>query len=147
MNLISKNYNMVNTIDMKGIMHLNLFNRITRIQTRYCFSYNEILMFCVPKYDLPRALGRNGENLKRMSDILKKRIRIIPIPRGLQDAKSFIQLVIAPVGFKDIEVGNGEIIVNAGSENKAALLGRNKRRLLEMKEIVKDFFKAEYKVI
>jgi len=37
--------------------------------------------------------------------------------------------------------------VNAGSENKAALLGRNKRRLLEMKEIVKDFFKAEYKVI
>lgn len=138
---------MVNTLDMRDLRYLNLFRKITRIQTRYCFLYNEIVMFCVPPRMISQALGRGGENLKKMSDILKRRVRIVPIPDGIQNAKSFIQLVIAPVGFKEIEITPDEIIVNAGSENKAALLGRNKRRFLEMKEIVKDFFKLDYRVI
>lgn len=138
---------MVNTIDMQGLRHLNLFRKITRIQTRYCFLYNEILMFCVPRREIPKALGKNGENLKKMSDILKRRVRILQIPHDVDDAKAFIQSIIAPVTFKSIEITPDEIIVTAGSENKAALLGRNKRRLNEMKEIVKDFFKKEYRVI
>jgi NusA-like KH domain protein len=138
---------MVNTIDMQDLRHLNLFRKITRLETRYCFNYNEILMFCVPRRDISRALGKNGENLKKMSDILRKRVRIVPTPNGIEDARQFIQSVIAPVGFKEIAITPDEIIVNAGSENKAALLGRNKRRLNEMKEIVKDFFKVDYKVI
>lgn len=138
---------MVNTIDMQGLRHLNLFRKITRIQTRYCFLYNEILMFCVPRRDIPQALGKNGENLRKMSDILKRRVRILQIPHGIENAKAFIQSIIAPVTFKEMEITPDEIIVHAGSENKAALLGRNKRRLNEMKEIVKDFFKKEYRVI
>jgi len=138
---------MVNTIDMQGLRHLNLFRKITRLQTRYCFLYNEILMFCVPHKDIPQALGKKGENLKKMSDILKRRVRIVSIPHGIENAKDFIQSVIAPVTFKEMEITPKEIIVNAGSENKAALLGRNKRRLNEMKTIVKDFFKVDYRII
>lgn len=138
---------MVNTIDMQGLRYLNLFRKITKLETRYCFLYNEILMFCVPKQDIPQALGRNGENLKKMSDILKRRVRIIQIPQEIGSAKQFIQSVIAPISFKEIEITPEEIIVNAGSENKAALLGRNKRRLNEMKTIIKDFFKVDYRVI
>ncbi len=138
---------MVNTIDMQDLRRLNLFRKITKLETRFCFSYNEILMFCVPRRDVSRALGKNGENLKRMSDILKKRVRIVTLPRGVEDIKPFIQSIIAPVGFKEIEITSDEVIVNAGSENKAALLGRNKRRLNEMKKIIKDFFKLDYKVI
>jgi len=138
---------MVNIIDMQGLRHLSLFRKITKLETRYCFSYNEILMFCVPRHDIPQALGRNGENLKKMSDILRKRVRVIAIPKGIENAKQFIQAVIAPVTFKEMEITPDEIIINAGSENKAALLGRNKRRLNEMKTIVKDFFKVEYRII
>ncbi|MCR4327571.1 MAG: hypothetical protein NUV46_03255 [Nanoarchaeota archaeon] len=138
---------MVNTIDMQDLRHLNLFRKITRIPTRYCFSYNETLMFCVHRSELSQALGRNGENLREMSNITKKRIRVLPIPNGIENSKSFIQSIVAPVTFKDIEITPNEIIVNAGSENKAALLGRNKRRFLEMKKIVKDFFKVDYRII
>ncbi|PJE81673.1 hypothetical protein COU58_01140 [Candidatus Pacearchaeota archaeon CG10_big_fil_rev_8_21_14_0_10_32_42] len=138
---------MVNVIDMQDLRYLNLFMKITKLQTRYCFKYNEIVMFGVRKEELSRALGKNGENLKRMSDIIKKRVRVVSIPNGIGNAKSFIQSVIAPVTFKEIEITPTEIIVNAGSENKAALLGRNKRRLLEMKKIVKDFFRLDYRII
>ena len=132
---------------MEDLRHLNLFSKITKISTRYCFSYNNILMFCVPKFKISQALGKGGENLKKISDILKKRIRILPKPRDVQDAESFIQGIINPVTFNSIEIKDDEIIVNAGSQSKAALLGRNKRRLLEMQKIVKDFFGLEYKVI
>jgi len=78
---------------------------------------------------------------------LRKRVRVIAIPKGIENAKQFIQAVIAPVTFKEMEITPDEIIINAGSENKAALLGRNKRQLNEMKTIVKDFFKVEYRII
>jgi NusA-like KH domain protein len=138
---------MINIIDMQDLRHLNLFRKVTKIQTRYCFKYNEILMFCVPRREISKALGKNGENLKKMSDIIKRRVRIIPIPNGIEDAKSFISSVIAPVGFKEIEITPKEVIVNAGSENKAALLGRNRRRFSEMKKIIKDFFNLDYRII
>lgn len=121
--------------------------KITKVQTRYCFKYNEIIMFCVPKSKISQALGRNGENLKKMSDLIKKRIRILPIPNGEENIKEFIQAIVAPVTFKEIELVPEEVILNAGPQNKAALLGRNKRRLLEMKKIIKDFFGLEYRVI
>jgi transcription antitermination factor NusA-like protein len=138
---------MVSTINMQDIRHLNLFAKITRIRTRYCFTYNDTLMFCVPRSKISQALGKNNENLKKISLIVKKRIRVIPLPKSIEDAKIFISAIIAPVTFKEMEIVEDEIIVTGGPQNKAALLGRNKRRLGEMQRIVRDFFKLGYKVI
>ncbi len=138
---------MANTINMQDLRHLNLFYKITRIRTRYCFSYNNMLMFCVPKSKISQALGKNGENLRKISEIVKKRIRILAQPRGIEDAENFIKAIISPVTFNSIEITQNEIIVNAGQQSKAALLGRNKRRLAEMQSIIKDFFGMDYKII
>jgi NusA-like KH domain protein len=135
---------MATTISMEDMRHLNLFSKITRVSTRYCFSYNDTLMFAVPKPKLNKALGKNGENLKKLSDILKKRVRIVPQPRGVEDLKYFVQLIISPVVFKEITVNDKEVVINAGSvQTKAALLGRNKRRLEEMKKIIQTFFNLD----
>lgn len=138
---------MVSTINMQDMRYLNLFNKITRVQTRFCFSYNETLMFCVPKPKISQALGKNSENLKKISGIIKKRVKVVPIPRGIEDARKFIELIIAPATFKEMAITDTEIIITAGNvQNKATLLGRNKRRLEEMKKIVKDFFGLDYRV-
>ena len=132
---------------MQDMRHLNLFEKITRIQTRFCFNYNENLMFCVPKFKISQALGRGNENLRKISGIIKKRVRVVALPRGIEDAKSFIESIIAPATFKEMEIKDNEIVITAGSvQNKATLLGRNKKRLEEMKEIVKNFFGIEYRV-
>ena len=34
-------------------------------------NYNNNVIFCVPKRMLSMALGRNGENLKRIGEIIK----------------------------------------------------------------------------
>ena len=139
---------MVNTIDMQDIMHLNLFSQIIKIDTRFCAKYNNAIIFCVPKNLLSRALGEQGKNLRRLSETFGKRIRIIPIPRDLNDARGFIQTLVKPVMFKDLEIKGNEIIITAGNmQNKAALIGRDKRRLIELEKITRDFFGKDLKII
>jgi len=138
---------MVNVLDTKDIQYINLFGKITKIPTRYCFKYNEAIVFSVPKHLVPKAVGKNGKNVKEINRVTRRQIKIIPTPQGIHHAKDFIQAVINPVTFKEIEITDDEIIITAGSQNKAALLGRNKRRLLELQEIVRDFFKKKLKVV
>ena len=138
---------MANIINMQDMRHLNLFSQITQVRTRFCFKYNEAIIFCVPKAFLYRSIGEGGRNIKKMSEILRKRIKVVSMPRGIKDAKIFIQSIVSPVTFKDLEVKDNEIILTAGSQSKAALIGRNKRRFLEMQKIVSSYFRKEFRII
>ena len=138
---------MVNVIDMEDIRHLNLFSKVTGINTRYCFNYNEAIFFCVPQRLISKAVGENGKNVKQISSIVKRKIKIIPNPTDISDAKKFISSIVSPVTFQNLEIKEDEIILTAGSQSKAALIGRNKRRLLEMQKIVRNFFKKDFKII
>ena len=137
---------MANTIDMQDMRHLNLIEKITKIRTRFCFMYNETIFFCVPKQFVSKAIGERGRNIKNMSEILRRKIKIIPIPNGIEHAKYFIESIVAPVEFKEIQISKDEIILTAWRQSKAALIGRNKRRLMEMKKIIGDFFGRDFKI-
>ena len=137
---------MVNTIDMQNMRYLNLFEKITGIRTRFCFDYNNYLMFCVPRPIIPRAVGRGGENIKRLQEILRKRIKIVPAPRDSGDAELLIKSIVNPVTIGDVEVTENEIIVSGG-RSKAALIGRNKRRLIEMEKVTQGFFSKAFRVV
>jgi len=138
---------MVEVIDMQKMMYINLFEKVTKLRIRYCFLYNEILMFVVPKKLLSKAIGEGAQNIKKLSEILKKRIRIVPMPEGIEEMEIFIRKIVDPVEFKSVEVQGDEMILTAGSRNKAALLGRNKRRLLEMQKIISIFFRKNFKIV
>jgi transcription antitermination factor NusA-like protein len=138
---------MGNTLDMQDLRYLNLFERITGIRTHYCFNYNNAIIFCVPRELVSKAIGPEVRNLRRISEIIKKRVKVIAIPKSPSDIRRFIELIVSPVTFKDLEVLPNEIVLNAGSQSKAALIGRDKRRLIEMQKITQDFFKKDFRII
>ena len=138
---------MISTLNMQDLRYLNLFAQITRVNTRYFFEYNNMLVFCVPRRLIKQALGQNAENLKKMSGIIGKRIRVVAQPNGVEDAREFIERVVSPLTFNDLEITTNEIIMNAGRMNKALLIWREKRRLIEMQNIIKYFFKREFRII
>jgi len=139
---------MNNILDMQDIRHLNLFSQITKINTRFCVNYNGTLIFCVPKSLVKTSLGENGRNIKRISEILNKKIRVIPIPRGNEDIKMFIEEVIKPLTFKNMEIKKEEVIINSSNiQNKAALMGREKKRLSELQKAVREYFNKELKIL
>lgn len=135
------------TIGMKDMRYLNLFRKITKIDTNSYFEYNNILFFCVDRKSLYKALGKDSENLKKLSKIIGKRIRVIPTPKSVEDAKDFIKRIISPLKFQEIEINNNEIILTADKKDKSLLFGRNKKRFLEMKNIIKEFFNKDFKII
>ncbi len=137
---------MTNTIDMQDMRYLNLFERIMKVRTRFCFKYNEAIVFCVPRHLVSKAIGPEARNIKRMSQILGKRIKVVAVPKGNKDVKVFVRAVISPTTFRGIEVKDNEVIISGGS-NKAALIGRNKRRLAEMKKIIKNFFGKDFRIV
>ncbi len=94
-----------------------------------------------------RALGRDASNLRRLGEVIRKRVKIVVAPRGIQDAKFFIESIVSPIQFKEMQITDDEIVINAGGmQVKAALLGRNKKRLEEMQEIVKEYFQRDFRV-
>lgn len=132
---------------MQDMRYLNLFGRTTGISTKHVLKYNDRLIFCVPKTMVSRALGPNARNIRKISEILGRRIKVIPTPQGIKHVKQFIEAIVAPVTFKEIEVKDAQITLTAGKQSKAALLGRGKRRLMEMQHIIKDFFGKDFRII
>jgi len=96
---------------------------------------------------IAKAIGERARNIRQLNEILGKKIKVISIPRGIQDARRFIENIVDPVSFKDLEVKENEMIVSASTQSKAALIGRNKQRLEEMKKIVSSFFGKDFKII
>jgi len=113
---------MVKTLDMQFIRYANLFGKVTKIRTNHCFEYNNTVVFAVPKVFVRKAIGINNNNLKRLSEILKKKIKIVAIPNGKEDIENFVSVIINPVKFKAITLRDDYAIINANTQNKASLI-------------------------
>jgi len=135
-------------INMQTMRYINLLDRATRVKTTKCFNYNNMIIFAVPAHMISQAIGPNANNIKNIQDQLGKKVKIIKEPQGIDSAQEFIEDIVAPVKFKSLEIKAPEIIIVAGNmQNKASLLGRNKKRLDELSLIVKDTFNLDLKII
>jgi transcription antitermination factor NusA-like protein len=127
--------------------YINLLDKAAHVRTTRCFIYNNTIYFAVPKNMVSRAIGPAAVNVKRIQENLHKRVRIIQEPEGISDAERFVREIVEPVKFKSLELKDGEFVMTAGTGSKAALIGRNKRRLIELAKILKDSFGSELKIV
>jgi len=131
---------MARTLDMKLIRYLNLFEKITGVRTQHCFCYNQIIIFVVPKQLMAKALGEGGKNVRRLSEILEKKVKVIITASERENMEEFIEAIVYPVKFKNIGIKDDVVIISAGMQSRAALIGRDKKRLDEMKDILQQYF-------
>lgn len=137
----------IQTIDMKDMRYLNLFEKITGVRCKNCFSYNLFLVFGVPTHLVSKAIGQDGKNVKKLYSILKKRVKIVALPENINGAEKFISAIVSPAEITGLEISENEIIITGSMQNKAVIIGRDKVRLKELQKIVKEFFGKELKVI
>ena len=133
---------MAGVIDMQLMRYINLFAQTTKVQTTKVFVYNNQIVFAVPKAKVSAAIGRGAVNIKRMNDILRKKIKVVAMPAVDSDEGigKFVEEVVAPVEFNKVEVKNDGVVITAGRQSKAALIGRNRTREKELGEVLKNFF-------
>lgn len=130
---------MNNTIDMQLMRYINLLERTARVSTTRCFLYNNTIIFAVPKHLVSKAIGKDAVNVKHIRETIGKKVKVIE-ERGFEEIGKFIGDIVEPVEFNKVEVQNGEVIVSAGKQNKAALIGRERAREQELADILKQFY-------
>ncbi len=138
---------MKQTLDMRFIRYLNLFERVMGVRSKNCFFYNNYVIFAVPSSLVSKAIGEKGKNVKKLMPILGKKIKIVALPKSIEDTERFISEIVGPVQFKNLEITQKEIIISASKQSKAALIGRNKVRFNELKKIINEFFGKDLKII
>jgi len=131
---------MIKILDMRSIRYSNLFYRITKVRCNHCFEYNNCIVFAVPRNLISKSIGLNNKNLENLNNIIGKRIKIVAIPNGIEDIENFVSIITRPVRFKAIEIKENEAIITAGNHSKASLIGKNKSRLMEMENILGQYF-------
>ena len=134
-------------IDMQMMRYINLFDRVSNVKTTKCFLYNNAIIFAVPRQMLSRAIGQQASNIYRIQDQLGKRVKVVPESDDISNAENFIKSIVSPVNFKSVEIIDSVMILTAGSQSKAALLGRNKRRYEELKKIVHDVYGVDFRIV
>ncbi|NPE26440.1 KH domain-containing protein [Methanococcoides sp. SA1] len=133
---------MAGVIDMQMMRYINLFGRTTKVSTTKVFLYNNQIVFCVPKHKVSVAIGKGACNIKRMGETLRKKIRVIAMPAvdDEEGIKKFVADAVAPIEFNGVDLKGNSLVINAGRQSKAALIGRNRIREKEMGDVLKTFF-------
>jgi transcription antitermination factor NusA-like protein len=104
--------------------------------------YNGQIVFAVPESKVSLAIGKGAEHVKRLREIIGKRIKVVAMPE--KDDRNaigkFVEAVVEPIECNKVEVRDGSLILHAGRQNKAALIGRNRMREQELAKVLEDFF-------
>jgi len=136
------------TLNMQKMRYINLFNRISRVRSMQCFFYNNAIIFTVPRDQVRRAIGDGGKNIREIQEKLGKKVKVVKVARDSEEIEEFTKKIVEPAEFKSIEVKQDGIVITAGSRERAAtLIGRNKRRLEELNEIMSDNFGKELRIV
>ncbi|MAE49472.1 hypothetical protein CMI48_01455 [Candidatus Pacearchaeota archaeon] len=134
-------------LTMQTMRYINVLDQATKVKTSKCFVHNNTVFFAVPKSMVAKAIGPGAKHVKAIQVKLGRKVKIIE-EAAENGVSKFVSSIVAPVEFTSAEIKDGELVIKAGNmQNKAGLLGRHKKRLEELKEIVRGVFRVDLKVI
>ena len=125
------------------ISYINLFESLTKAPVKDCFL-NDVILFVIKEGNIAKAVGKKGKNVFMISNLLKKRIKLVEFNN---DVEIFIKNMIYPIEGKIYKENNLVCIELNKSSDKAIILGRDKKNLNELQNIVSNYFDVKIKVI
>jgi len=133
---------MAKVIDMQSMRQINLFSKVCHVPTQHYYIYNNTLIFGVPKDRVSQAIGKDAVNIKKLNQILRRKIKVIAMPEAdnIEGIRKFILELVDPVEINKIEIEGNKMEINATRINRASLIGRNRAREKELINILKGSF-------
>ncbi len=124
-------------LDNQTLLHISLFERITRTRVRDCVDVDERIIFMVDNGFITKAVGKNGENVSKLRKSLHKTIQIIEYS---DDPIQFVKSVFHPYEVENVELetrGNQiHATVKVNPTLKAKAIGRQGRNLKIFRDII-----------
>ena len=123
--------------DSELIKLMMLFESMSGAKVKDCIS-NDKVMFIVGENDMGRAIGKNGANIKKFENKLKKKVKLAEFS---SDVAQFVRNLAYPAEIADVKNEDGIVTIHGKDSNsKAMLIGRGRQNLNHMTGIVRRYF-------
>jgi len=124
---------------------MSLFESLTGAKVKDCIV-NDGIFFIVHENEMGKAIGKQGSNLKRVENALKKKIRLTEFSN---DVVQFVQNLMYPIRAKEIKEEDGILTVYIDDrKTKGILIGRDRHNINSITDVVKRHFDvSEIKVV
>ncbi|MBW2998589.1 NusA-like transcription termination signal-binding factor [Candidatus Woesearchaeota archaeon] len=129
--------------DVETIKFSTFFESFTRAKVKDCFKEEDsLIVFVVQQGMLAKAIGKLGINIKKISQKLKKKIKVMEFN---PDVCKFVKKSLYPVRDVDVEFKDDSIVYIhcPDTKTKGLVYGRDRERLKSLKSLVKRYFKIE----
>ena len=129
-------------LTQETIGYINVFESLTKAHVKDIIKNSE-LMFIVKEGDAAKAIGRNGINIRKIGRLLKKKIKVVEFN---SEVERFVENIIRPTEGKVYKDGENVVIEAKSVQDKANLLGKNRRNLNQLNSIVKKYFDVDVRI-
>ncbi len=128
--------------DDKLITYMSLFDKVTHASLKDCIiDQNDNPIFVVQPAEISKAIGKGGSNVKRLSAMLNRKIKIVEFNPELTQ---FVRNFVAPLTVRDVAEENGIVTIFGNDmKERGMMIGRDSQNLRMMEGIVKRYFKIE----
>ena len=117
---------------------INVFERLTRAGVKDCFQEDDTLVFVVRQGQIGKAFGPKGMNIKKLSAMFKKNIKIIGFH---SEPTRFVSNLIFPIRAEEIVQDDNVITIRAvNMREKGQIYGRDRTNLRRIQKLVSKYF-------
>ncbi len=127
--------------DQNVIKTMSMFELVTRVGAKDCFDLDDKMYFVVGTGQVGKALGKGAVNVKKLENMLKKKVRIVEYST---DLGQFVRNVVNPLKLNEVVIEGGVVTITAvDHKTRGLLIGRGAQHLRQYEQIVKRYFPIE----
>ncbi|MEK6835267.1 MAG: NusA-like transcription termination signal-binding factor [Nanoarchaeota archaeon] len=131
-------------LDKDKIQKITLFENLTQSKVKSLIE-DDKMTFIVENGDLGKAVGKQGKNVKMFEKMMHKKIKVIEFN---DDPVKFINNYIFPVHADNIQLNNNTVEIAAKDrKTKGLLIGRERKNLNDLSNLVKSYFNLTIKIL
>ncbi|HEV8359769.1 MAG TPA: NusA-like transcription termination signal-binding factor [Candidatus Thermoplasmatota archaeon] len=118
-------------LDAESLRLMTLFENVTGAQVKDCLEEEDRLTFVVGEEDVGKAIGRQGANLHKLRDILKKDVEVVGWSDDRQKFVSnlFRRFKVESVQVEERRDGTVQVRVRVDAREKGRAIGREGRNI------------------
>ncbi|MCD6414193.1 MAG: NusA-like transcription termination signal-binding factor [Candidatus Diapherotrites archaeon] len=122
-------------LSKEEIEYIQYFEDTTGARVKDCVMNTDTAFIIVEPGSMGAAIGKRGENVKKIKNKTKKDISIVEYS---SDPKKFIQNLFAPAKLDSIELSETKMIVSSKEKNR--LIGQKGNRIKRARVLMERYF-------
>ena len=136
------------TLSNDDIKRLALFESLTGAMAEDCIVDGERIAFIVKEGDLGRAIGKNGETIRRVREAFGKRVDVF---ENAESMEKFVRHLYPGIEIRELKVLEGTdgktVQIAVGAQDRGPAIGRDGERIKLARAILERRYGVKLKLV